>query len=210
MLKAQPHLTNSLPYTTAVIKKKKRCGFFPRQVPVARANPMLIWLTTKTTDVQQKMLLYSQSMPNCIAHPPTEANQTIFSRNAGWWNPAIKISPIKNSFRAFEIRPRNCVAQNFVMTELKIILVCVVRLFDFQPAFEKWDRLYPSKGLQTYRGERMYQIEEGAAHPVDQHPCRVSVCGNLKPIIKSLTGKAFSIDATSYVQQKWRVSGAFD
>ena len=49
----------------------------------------------------------------------------------------------------------------------------VMRQFEFKPAYEEWDHLHPSAGLRAYRGERVYQIEEGAAHPVDKYPCRV-------------------------------------
>ena len=89
-----------------------------------------------------------------------------------------ELCPIKSAYRAFEIRPRNCVAQGFVMMELKIILALLVRQFDFSsPAYER-DSLHPleGKGMRTCRGDRAYQIEESAAHPVDHFPCRVRYC----------------------------------
>jgi hypothetical protein len=60
-----------------------------------------------------------------------------------------------------------------VMLEVKMILAMTVREFDVKPAYEEWDRLHPRKGLKTVDGERAYQIDEGAAHPVDHFPCRV-------------------------------------
>ena len=61
------------------------------------------------------------------------------------------------------------------MTELRVIMACIVRQFDFQPAYDEWDRLHPRPGLRIYRGERVYQTEEGAAHPVEHYPCRVAM-----------------------------------
>ena len=63
------------------------------------------------------------------------------------------------------------------MTELRVILASIVRDFDFKPAYDEWDKLHSGegKGVKTYRGERVYQIEEGAAHPVEHYPCRVSL-----------------------------------
>jgi hypothetical protein len=66
------------------------------------------------------------------------------------------------------------------MTEMRVVLAMVVRQFDIKPAYEEWDRLHPSKGLRTYREDRAYQIEEGAAHPVDKYPCRVHERGSSK------------------------------
>ena len=86
-----------------------------------------------------------------------------------------ELRPMKEAYRALEIGPRNCVAQGFVMTELRVIMACIVRQFDFKPAYDEWDRLHPRQGLRTYRGERVYQTEEGAAHPVEHYSCRVAI-----------------------------------
>ena len=175
LLKEQPHLTNHLPYTTAVIKEALRL-FAPGGCSRAgKRNVNLI-------DDQGN-------------HCPTEHTMvftvhTEMHRAPAYWNrpddflperwlvePGHELYPMKGAYRAFEIGPRNCMAQGFVMTELRVILTCIVRQFDFKPAYEEWDKLHPSMGLRTYRGERVYQIEEGAAHPVEHYPCRVSVRG---------------------------------
>ena len=82
---------------------------------------------------------------------------------------------MKDAWRVFEHGPRNCLAQGVVETELKIILACLVRKFNFRPAYDKWDRLYSGKGIKRYRGERAYQIEKAAAHPVEHYPYRVFI-----------------------------------
>lgn len=87
--------------------------------------------------------------------------------------PTHELFPVKDAWRAFEYGPRNCIAQGIVMTELKIILACVLREFDFRPAYDEWDRLHQWKGTKSYRGKRAYQMEEAAAHPVEHYPSRV-------------------------------------
>ena len=76
-------------------------------------------------------------------------------------------------WRSFEHGPRNCIAQGLVLTELRVVLALTARNFDIKPAYDEHDQLHPRKGLRAYRGERVYQIEEGAAHPVDKYPCRI-------------------------------------
>ncbi|MCJ1311863.1 hypothetical protein MMC25_005536 [Agyrium rufum] len=174
LLKAQPHLANDLPYTTAVIKEALR--LFPPGCSSRQGSPQ----TALTSD-------------NGLRCPTDQA--VIFTihsemhRNPAYWvkpdeflperwllvDADHELSPVKGASRPFEIGPRNCIAQGYVMTELRIILACVVRRFDFAPAYEEWDRLNPGSGLRTFRGERAYQIEEGAAHPAEHFPCRVTV-----------------------------------
>ena len=89
--------------------------------------------------------------------------------------PDDELYPIKGAWRPFEHGPRNCIAQGLVMTELKVVLAHLVREFDFKDAYDEWDFANPRKGLKICRGERAFQIDEGAAHPADGYPCRVSL-----------------------------------
>lgn len=57
------------------------------------------------------------------------------------------------------------IAQGLVITGLRVVLASIVREFGFKPAYNEWDALHPRSGLQKYRGERVYQIEEGSAPP---------------------------------------------
>ena len=173
MLKQQPYLVNQLPYTTAVIKEALRL-FAPGGCSRA-GNPNVD-------------LMDDQGNRCPTEHTAVFTIHTEMHRSPAYWNrpdeflperwlaePGCKLQPLKGAYRAFEIGPRNCIAEGFVMTELRVILACIVRQFDFQPAYEEWDKLHPSKVTRNYRGERVYQIEEGAAHPVEHYPCRVSV-----------------------------------
>ena len=173
MLKAQPHLANDLPYTTAVIKETLRLfppGGASRQ---GKRGVELVDDQGHHCPTENTMVF---TIHTEMHRAPAYWKQPEDFLPERWLIPNSKtdndLLPMKGAYRAFEIGPRNCVAQGFVMTELRVILALLVRSFDFAPAYEEWDRLHSSRG-GTYRGERAYQIEEGAAHPVDKYPCRV-------------------------------------
>lgn len=173
LLKQQPYLTNSLPYTTAVIKETLR--LFPPGGCSRAGKP----------DVD---LVDDQGHQCPTEHAVIFTIHTEMHRAPAYWTrpdeflperwlvePGHELYPMKGAYRAFEVGPRNCFAQGYAMTGLRVLLACIVRQFDFTPAYDEWDRMHPSKSLRTYRGERAYQIEEGAAHPVNHFPCRVFV-----------------------------------
>lgn len=177
LLKEQAHLTNHLVYTTAVIKEALR--LFPPGACSRAGSP-----SVDLIDDQGNLCPTKDTAAVFTIH--TEMHRA----PAYWYRPddflperwltecSAELQPMKEAYRAFEIGPRNCVAQGFVMTELRVIMACIIRPFDFTPAYDEWDILHPRQGLQTYRGERVYQIEEGAAHPVEHYPCRVSIRGS--------------------------------
>lgn len=62
------------------------------------------------------------------------------------------------------------------MTTLRVVLALICREFEFRDAYGEWDEMHPGKG-GVYKGERVYQMESGAAHPVERYPCRVVLSG---------------------------------
>ena len=172
LLKEQPHLINLLQYTTAVIKEALR--LFPPG-SCSRAGKLHVDLVDDQghrCPTEAILLTVHTEMHRAPAYwiRPDE-----FLPKRWLVEPGHELYPMKGAYRAFEIGPRNCFAQGYAMMELRVVLACVVRRFDFKPAYDEWDRImHPRKGsLQTYRGERAYQVAEGAAHPVDHYPCRV-------------------------------------
>jgi hypothetical protein len=47
--------------------------------------------------------------------------------------------------------------------------------FDVVPAYDEVDGKRPRKGVKMLRGQRAYQVEKEAAHPVDGYPCRIKL-----------------------------------
>ncbi|KAI4193837.1 MAG: hypothetical protein LQ348_002763 [Seirophora lacunosa] len=169
-----PKLINELTYTTAVIKEVLR--LFPPAASSRQGKPGVVikdehGRACPTDDVIMKWTIHVELHRN----PKYWKRPDDFLPERWLVEPTHELHPVKDAWRAFEYCPRNCIAQGIVMTELKIVLACVVRDFDFRPAYDEWDRLHPAKGIKIHRGDRAYQMEEAAAHPVEHYPCRVSV-----------------------------------
>lgn len=76
--------------------------------------------------------------------------------------------PHKNTFRPFELGSRNCIGQEFAMTEMRLVLALTIRDLDFEPIF-------PEDGPK-YFGSVLYQTsppEEITMHPRDGMPMKV-------------------------------------
>ena len=177
MLESQPQLLNELPYTTAVIKETLR--LFPPAATSRQGKPGTsiqddLGALCPTDNVMMIWTIHAElhRSPKYWPHPDSFLPDR-------WLvvDPTHELFPVKGAWRAFEHGPRNCLAQGIVMAQLKTVLACLVREFDFEPAYEEWDRLQgvteKEKGTRVYRGDRAYQMEEAAAHPVEHYPCRV-------------------------------------
>ena len=172
LLEEQPKLINELLYTTAAIKETLR--LFPPAASSRQGKPGAslqddLGAVCPTDNVIMIWTIHVElhRSPQYWKRPDE------FLPERWLVDPTHDLFPIKDAWRAFEHGPRNCLAQGIVMTELKIILAYLVREFDFKPAYDEWDRLHPTTGSKLYRGERAYQMEEAAAHPVEHYPCRV-------------------------------------
>ena len=177
LLEAHPKLLNDLAYTTGVIKEALR--LFPPAATSRQGKPGTslyddLGASCPTDDVMMIWTLHVElhRAPRYWKRPDD------FLPERWLVEPTHELFPLKDAWRAFEYGPRNCIAHGVVMTELKVILACLVREFDFTPAYDEWDRLHPRKGVKNYRGERAYQMEEAAAHPVEHYPCRVFLRGS--------------------------------
>ena len=173
LLKAQPHLLSSLSYTTAVIKETLR--LFPPGSGIRQGSPGTDLVGEDGTHYPTENTLIWILHTALHRAPEYWVEPDSFLPERWLVGPGHELYPRKGAWRAFEWGPRNCIGQGLAMTELRITLAMIAREFDFKPGYEEWDRLYPRKGVQTYRGERAYQIEEAAAHPADNYPCRVAI-----------------------------------
>ncbi|KAL9623917.1 MAG: hypothetical protein Q9160_001909 [Pyrenula sp. 1 TL-2023] len=168
LLNSKPQLISSLVYTNAVIKESLRL-FTP--AGCSRGGKSGVSLINEEgqkcpTDDAIVWLIHVETHRSPEYWPRPDE----FLPERWLVDPSHELYPMKGAWRPFEHGPRNCPAQGLVMTELAVVLAMIAREFNFQPSYDEWDRLHPRKGLRTYRGERAYQIEEGAAHPVDKTP----------------------------------------
>lgn len=182
LLESNPKLLNDLPYTTAVIKEVLR--LFPPAASSRDGKPN----TSVSSDTGKNCPTDNVSMIWTL-HVELHRHPRFWPRSLEFlperWlidDPNHELYPKKFAYRAFEYGPRNCIAEGVVMTVLKTILACLVREFEFKDAYEEWDRLHPrggeaGRGELVYRGDRAYQMEEAAAHPVEHYPCQVSLKG---------------------------------
>ena len=167
-----PHLLNQIPYTNAVIKETLR--LFPPASSIRQG--------AEGADlVDEEGNHYPTG--NCMIY----ILHLIIQRDPKYWvrpeeflperwlvGPEDPLYPnVKGAWRPFEYGPRNCIGQLSVMLDTKVVLALIAREFDIKPAYEEFDKKHPRKGLRSVGGERVYQIDEGAAHPADHFPCRV-------------------------------------
>lgn len=172
MIEEHPKLLNDLKYTTAVIKEVLR--LFPPAASSRQGKPRVSIQDDHGTVCPTDDVIMIWTIHVELHRAPKYWKRPDEFLPERWLvEPGHELFPVKDAWRAFEYGPRNCIAQGIVMTELKIILACIVREFDFRPAYDEWDKLHPSKGVKIHRGDRAYQMEEAAAHPVEHYPCRV-------------------------------------
>lgn len=161
---ARPHLLNSLPYTTAVIKETLRLhppalsmresppGFMLHKpgYPALPTNGFIIW------DGMQVVQRNPEFWPRAHEFVPDR-----FLVPEG-----DPLHPPKNGWRPFEQPPRSCIGQELAMLEIKLALVVAVRRFDIELAWDEWDRSAPPSS---------YLHPLSHAYPSAHFPCTSSL-----------------------------------
>ena len=171
-LASEPQLSNDLPYTTAVLKEAMR--LFPPASSSRQGSSGVDIIDDKGTicPTEGAVVWVNHAMLHRAPKYWVKPNEFLPQR---WLvEPGHELYPLKGAFRPFENGPRNCIAQGLPMVKLRVVLSLILRQFDFQDAYEEADT-HSKRGLKTYRGERAYQIDSGAAHPADFFPCKVSI-----------------------------------
>ncbi|KAL8657646.1 MAG: hypothetical protein Q9226_001708 [Calogaya cf. arnoldii] len=174
LLGTNPHLLKQLPFTTAVIKETLR-------------------LYPPASSTRQGEFGFNIITPAGISCP-TEglliwSNHFAIHRNEKYWKRPDEFVPErwlagegdglynsdKGAWRTFEHGPRNCIGQELAILELKLVLAMTVRKFKVDSAYDEYDEIRGRGFPKTVDGDRAYQILNGAAHPNDGFPCRVSI-----------------------------------
>ncbi|KAJ1324741.1 sterigmatocystin biosynthesis cytochrome P450 monooxygenase [Microdochium nivale] len=192
LLRKNPHLLNSLPYTTAVIKETLRLH---PPAGVLRQN-------TDALDTPHSRLLHrptGRTFPTA-GHAIFDGTAWIQRSPQYWPRPteflperwlASKGDPLyiggdgggggagehhhHHHVRLFGTGPRQCIGKELAMHELKLTAAMVMRRFDVREAWEEWDQLTgtTSKPHPMMDGQRLYPTGLGPAHLKDDMPVRL-------------------------------------
>jgi cytochrome P450 len=175
ILSNDPTLLNQLPITSAAIKESLR--LFPPAGGVREGSPDITLVaedgTQYPTDGCAIWVLHEAVHRNPAYWPRADE----FVPDRFLCEPEDPLYPTKGAWRAFEFGPHNCIGQTLALTEIKTLLVMVVRQFDLKEAYAEWDQSHPVAGLREANGERAYQVSGGGGgqHPSCRYPCRISV-----------------------------------
>lgn len=164
----RPEILNQLTYLAAVIKETLRL-FGPVGGTIRQAN------------ADQHIFHHETGEPLPLWDMMLFSHQAQLHRDETFWPRAHEfiperftakegdyMYPRKNTFRPFEMGSRNCIGQEFAMTELRLMLALVLQDFDFKP-------MYPHDGPK-YFGTVLYQTcppEDVIMHPKDGMPVKV-------------------------------------
>ena len=169
-----PHLLYQFPYTSAVIKETLR--LYPPASSTRSGEPDFVVTAPGGRQCPTEGLLVWSNHVAIHRDPDVWPQPNDFLPDRWLVNNDSPFFPAtKGMWRAFEYGQRNCIGQELALLEIRLILVLTLREFHVTSAYEEWDRSKSPKGPKTVNGDRAYQILQGAAHPSDGFPCRVSV-----------------------------------
>ncbi|KAK9420700.1 putative Cytochrome P450 [Seiridium unicorne] len=173
MIGESPALLNSLPYTTAVIKETTR--LYPPASGLRDGCKDLVLVDRDgnrypTEGCSVQLIHMSIHRNPDVWVRPHEFLPERFLVDAGH-----ALYPPKGAWRVFEYGTRMCTGQAMVMKEIKAFMVLLAREFDIQECYDEIDEDRSTLDLSGVFGEKVYQVEAGAAHPRGNYPCRVSL-----------------------------------
>ncbi|XXG98644.1 hypothetical protein Hte_004971 [Hypoxylon texense] len=170
LIRADPTLLNKMPYTIAVLRETLR--LFPPVGGSIRQSPPGHFLTHPETGVRYPthgFMLHSSA--STLLRDPAywpDADSFIPERFMSR-DESDPLYPIKNTWRPFEMGPRNCIGQELVSVEIRLILALTAREFEIES-------VYPADA-PTWMGHKAYQVSNpevvATAHIKDGLPARI-------------------------------------
>lgn len=173
-LKKDPHLLNSLPFTTAVIKEVLRIQPPASTVRIGSKGFFLHDPITGEPVHTEGLMLWPVDV--ALHRDPSWGDPHVFRPER-----FLSSSEPNPRYVPFSKGNRNCIGQELAMIETKVILAMTCRSFEFESCYAEVGKLrgdgsgYPSdgKGVQEQWGEEAYQIQLGTAKPREGMPCRL-------------------------------------
>lgn len=174
LIAKSPALLSSLPYTQAVLKESLRLYPMADGLREGSAECVLV-------DAQGNRFP-TEGYSVLVSHLATQTNPKHWVRPLEFlpdrWvvEPDHDLYPPVGSWRPFEVGPRACLGQQAIMTEVKAVLACTVREFDFKDCYPELDGKRKID-LSGVFGERAYMVESATAYPAGHYPCRITSSG---------------------------------
>jgi hypothetical protein len=172
LIAADPSLLNKMPYTAGFIRETLR--IFPPFGGTIRQTNNDMYLTNPETRQRYPLKGFMVHGSGSTVHLDEKYWPEPLSFVPERWlvkDESDPWHPKKNTWRPFEMGPRNCIGQELVHLELRLILSMTAREFDFES-------VYP-EGSPTLFGHQAYQVEHpdhsASAHGKDGLPMRVTV-----------------------------------
>ncbi|KAL7628326.1 hypothetical protein AAE478_002526 [Parahypoxylon ruwenzoriense] len=170
LIRADPTLLNKMPYTIAVLREALR--LFPPVGGSIRESPPGHFLTHPETGVRYPThgFMVHSSVTTLLRDPEywPDADSFIPERFLAR-DDNDPLHPVKNTWRPFEMGPRNCIGQELVSVEVRLILALTAREFEVEEA-------YPA-GAAEWMGTKAYQVTKpelvSTAHIKDGLPVRI-------------------------------------
>lgn len=171
IIRADPTLLNKMPYSIAFLKETLR--LFPPVGGSIRQSSPGHFLTHPKTGVRYPTygFMIHSSVTTLLRDPD-------YWPDAGSFIPERfmvrdekdPLYPFKNAWRPFEMGPRNCIGQELVSVEIRLILALTAREFEIEGA-------YP-KDAPSWMGDQAYQVTDpevgvATAHIKDRLPARI-------------------------------------
>ena len=198
-IKADPYITNNLPYMLATIKETLRI-FPPASTLRMATTPGLVFPVPGEPTRRMPLTGFSIWPIVSLVHrnekffpEPLKFVPERFLPNQTPYPESLLHTPAgKDAWRPFEKGPRSCIGEQLAMLETKIILALTVKEFDFVADYgngpihevtpvetaneigEKAERREKGeKVVTTLEGHQAYQILKGAAKPAEGLPGRM-------------------------------------